>query len=167
MLRETPPSEHGAIILESVFVVIIVALILSFIIDAGVVLYRYSTLSDTTSSVTHELAIELGRAWHNNQINSAPWNGSCNSFLRKTGGDLVAKKLEQFSFEDNSALFYLGRTLDNSTALVSDPAAPYAILRIVGDLKPSCIFCNFLPHLEVTTESSVLVEYHEKACNDY
>lgn len=161
-------SSRGATMVEFALVVVPLAALLFYFVDLGLALYRYSTLTHATAELSRHLSVELGRAWQNGGIAQGPWNGSCNQFLKIKGDDYLSTLPGGgYSATDTDGTFYFGSTMDDSTALVTDPDAPYAILRIVGTNVQQCLACSLLPAITLRTESSVLVEYHSTLCNDY
>lgn len=151
--------------LELALAMTILVIILVFVLDAGIFLFRFSGLNHATNVLSRRLAIDLGKAFRNETISQTPWNGNCNNYLRSLGNGYL---LGDHSMSDPTRLHYYGVTLDNSTALVTgSPDSPYAILRIVGQLSPPCVFCSFFPNIQVRSESSVLIEYDKKTCTDY
>ena len=160
--------EHGATMIEFALAMGIVAMAIVFVLDFGVALFRWSALNHVTADLARTLSTDLGHAWSTNAVSVAPYNGNCNAFLRAQGEAYLAGKYDQtYSMTNPGVRFYLGSTIDNSTALISDPRSPYAILRVVGDLGAPCVLCNFFPSALITSESSILVEFHSANCSDY
>ena len=152
---------------EFAMVTTIFGLFIIFTIDASMTLYRYSSLRNVTGLLTRHLATDLGRSWSNRSVDGEPWNGSCNSYIRSAADAFLASYGSDYSATMSNRGFYFGDTMDNTAALVTDPAAPYAVVRIVGRFSPSCFLCKIMPRLNLTTESSFLVEYRNDACSDY
>jgi Flp pilus assembly protein TadG len=149
-------GEHGAIMVESALALIFYSLVIAFIIDAGLVIFRYSTLTSTGQALAHELGIDLGRA-----ISTGTIGGTCIDFLNTSGNAyLTSHRLDDqsYSMTDPNA------TYSYAASVISDPDSPYAIIRIAGSLKPSCIVCSLFPNATIHSESSVLVEYSDNPC---
>jgi hypothetical protein len=146
-------------------------LMLWFILEMGFGLFHCSNLGHTTDGLTRHLATRLGTVWHTRTLSGSPWNGNCNDYLRTEGeGYLRAHYPAEYSMIDSSVRYYFGRTMtDDSppTALVTVAQAPYAVLRIVGRVRPSFGIGGILLPALLSRESSMVVEYNGPACNDY
>lgn len=162
--RQTP---KGAVMVEAAIVFLVCAALIAFTLDIGILLYEESQLGDVTNGLVRNLATELGSAWHTGKVGLAPWNGSCNAYIRNAGQTYLAQHSGDYSINSAGAKYYFGSTLDDFTALVVVTSAPYAILRVVGQMKPPMFVSFFVPSVVFSRESSVLVEYYSFDCNDY
>jgi Flp pilus assembly protein TadG len=157
MLKQTLHSEtRGVVLLETALAFVFLFVTISFALDASMVLYRYSFLTTTTEGLTRSLGVSLGHAISSNTI-----GGNCDAFLKRSGNSYLAAQTpvpSLYSMTDTTAYYFFTATV------VSDPSSPYAILRVQGTLKPSCIICAFFPRATNSSESSALVEYTSNSC---
>jgi Flp pilus assembly protein TadG len=157
MLNRGLHSEaSGVVVLETALAFVFLTVAISFTLDASVVLYRYSFLTATTEALTRSLGVSLGRA-----ISSNTTGGSCDAFLKTSGNSYLAARTPEpslYSMTDTTAYYFF------TTSVVSDPSSPYAILRVQGTLKPSCVICSFFPRITISSDSSALVEYTSNTC---
>ncbi|MFN8391882.1 MAG: hypothetical protein U0136_16450 [Bdellovibrionota bacterium] len=150
-------DERGAVMLESALVLIFYGIIIGFILDAGLVMFRYSTLTTTGENLARHLGIQLGRA-----ISVGGVGGSCTTFLNTAGNTYLQAHAvggQSFSMTDSAATFKF------DASIVPGGGSPYAILRVQGSLSPSCLVCNFFPRAVIRSESSLLVEFSENPCS--
>lgn len=168
-----PTDQRGSTMVEASLAFLFIAIVMGFILDAGIALFRYSTLTHATAELSRHLAIDLGQAFRSNKVRGAPWNGNCDAYLRDEATAYISSLPPgDYSATDNTRMYYFGTTFDGlplpRAINLLDPDAPYALLIIKGRLTSACILCKFIPPAMVlTTTTSVLVEYNSQDCNDY
>ena len=161
-------GERAAVSIEMGTVIGLLLFLCLFIVDAMLVLHRYSVISDINTRIVRHVSMEIGKAWDSKTIDGAPWNGNCGSFIADKVDDFLnSTHLGDASASDSTSLYYFGTTIDESAALIVVPPAPYAILRLRGRVRGGCILCSFFTREVITTETSMLVEFDLERCNDY
>ena len=161
-------DERAAISIEMGTVIGLLILLSLFIVDAMLVLHRYSVISDVNTRIVRYVSMELGKAWDSKTIDGAPWNRNCGSFIADKVDDFLASThLGDASAGDSTSLYYFGKTIDENKALLVVPPAPYAILRLQGRVRGGCVLCTLFTRDVITTETSMLVEFDLERCDDY
>ena len=83
--KQIQHDQNGVTLLEFILVLPLVLIFITFILDAGVVLSRYSLLVHSTASLTRQLSTDFGRAWHNDSMAGGP----CNDWLKTNGNNYL------------------------------------------------------------------------------
>lgn len=160
-------EQRGAAMVEAAIVFLLCAALIAFIIDIGIFLFEQSQLNDATNGLVRALGTDLGIAWHTGRVSQSPWDGSCDAYIRDAGKAYLAQRPGDFSMDTATAKYYFGSTVDTNKALIPSASAPYAILHIVGRMRPPAYLGPFLPAGFFTVDGSVLVEYFQDDCVDY
>ena len=142
-------GQRGATMIEMSFVIIFFVLILALIVDAGMLLYNYGLLTDSSAALSRRL--------------SAMYNRSTASAL--TCRQLACRARHEID-EWKLAHGYSRDYIFTPWVSPSEPRyAPYPTLRVQASWKNKCVFCSFIPGgLTWNAWSIHVIEYDRTAC---
>lgn len=140
--------QSGATMAEFVLAFPLIMLTIVFLIDTGIILFRYTLLTDATAALTRAATTKMGQS----QATGAHPCSSMVSMATQSKEQMVAATPNLFQ----DMTFKM--TISNTAGV------PYQLISMHGDFPLNCLLCQFFPttlHLE---HKSVLAIERELPC---